>query len=137
MTEPRFPFGSPSTPRPPRRPTEPTELFVLGVYPSALHVHWTPPTWANELQGVKAIGALAVADEPTVFWDGITPAPDDLVAAWKQQVAFKEGDGPGQWGHVRQAGNGTPGDPSSNGSSNHWGSRLRRPGSATASTPTS
>ena len=111
MTEPRFPFGSPSTPRPPRRPTKPTELFVLGVYPSALHVRWTPPAWADELPGVEPIGALAIGDEPTVFWDGITPDPDDLVAAWRQQVTFKEGDGPEQWGHIRQAGNGTSGRP--------------------------
>jgi hypothetical protein len=111
MADPRFPFGAPSTPQDPRRATQPTGLFVLGVYPSALHVHWTPPAWASVLPGVKPIGALAISDEPTVFWDGIAPDPDDLVDAWKQQVGFHEGDDPEQWGHVRQAGNGTSGRP--------------------------
>ena len=93
MADPRFPFGAPSTPQDPRRATQPTGLFVLGVYPSALHVHWTPPAWASGLPGVKPIGALAISDEPTVFWDGIDPDPDDLVEAWKQQVgAISAGD---------------------------------------------
>jgi len=111
MNDVNFPFGAPSTPRPPRLPTKTTELFVLGVYPSALHVRWTPPTWAQEIEGVRSVGALAVADEPTVFWDGIAPTPADLVDAWKQRVGFLDGDAPGRWGRVSPAGNGTSGRP--------------------------
>lgn len=43
---------------------------MLGVYPSALHVRWTLPSWWSGDQ--RVVGALAVADEPTVFWDGTT-----------------------------------------------------------------
>jgi hypothetical protein len=36
---------------------------VLGVYPSALHVRWEAPNG-------ESIGALAVDNEPSVFWNG-------------------------------------------------------------------
>jgi hypothetical protein len=104
----RFPFGDPSTPRPPRRPAGACKAFILGVYPSAIHVRWDLPTWAHT-EHRRAVGALAIADEPTVFWDG----DDDhaLVEAWKERVGFRDGNGPGEWGHVRGVGNGTSGRP--------------------------
>jgi hypothetical protein len=84
---------------------------VLGVYPSALHVRWTPPAWAEHIEGVAPIGALAVDDEPTVFWDGRSPSEAELVERWMRHVGFRPGDAPGDWGHVRPAGNGTSGRP--------------------------
>lgn len=80
---------------------------MLGVYPSALHVRWTPPQWAGAELGVGAIGALAVDDEPVVFWDGGDAAA--RAAAWRLAVRFRAGDGPHDWGHVSAAGNGTSG----------------------------
>ena len=65
MAEPlgTYPFGSPlravvqtdKTPKP---------VFVLGVYASAVHARWIGPS------GRTLIKALAVASEPTIFWDG-------------------------------------------------------------------
>jgi hypothetical protein len=106
-TSPTFPFGSPSTPRQPRRADGAAAVFVLGVYPSALHVRWTLPSWWSGEQ--RVVGALAVADEPTVFWEG--DDAHELVAAWKSSVGFREGDTPGDWGSARAAGNGTSGRP--------------------------
>jgi hypothetical protein len=107
----RFPFGRPAEARPPREPSGArAEMFVLGVYPSALHVRWTPPTWATEQDpAIKPIGALAVDDEPEVFWNGSDEAA--LVERWKEVVDFRGGDQPGAWGDVRPAGNGTSGRP--------------------------
>ena len=102
-----FPFGKPSTARPPRTPSGSAELFVLGVYPSALHVRWSPPGWEQSRLGVGPIGALAVDDEPTVFWDGADA--QDRIEQWRADVGFREGDANGTWGHVRAAGNGTSG----------------------------
>ena len=102
---PTFPFGLRSTPRPPRRPSGDVEVFVLGVYPSALHVRWTLPTWSPA--ATRVVGALAVADEPTVFWDGADAIA--RVEEWKASVGFREGDAPGDWGTATAAGNGTSG----------------------------
>jgi hypothetical protein len=41
-------------------------VFVLGAYPSAIHVAWVPP---ND-SGLRRVAALPVADEPVPFWDG-------------------------------------------------------------------
>lgn len=82
-------------------------MFVLGVYPSALHVRWTLPSWWRGEQ--RVVGALAVADEPTVFWDGADA--DELVSAWTASVGFRHGNGSGDWGQVTAAGNGTSGRP--------------------------
>lgn len=105
--EARFPFGQLSTSRPPRRTAHAAELFVLGVYPSALHVRWQPPTWARHRLGVGPVGALAVADEPCVFWDGADAAQQ--VAEWRTKVEFIDGDDDGCWGKVTAASNGTSG----------------------------
>ena len=93
----RYPFGLPATRRPPRRPASgAAALFVLGVYPSALHIRWQRP------DGVVA-GALAVADEPTVFWDGEDAGK--RVSRWKDEVGWLPG-----WGSVNPAGgNGSSG----------------------------
>jgi hypothetical protein len=104
----RFPFGDPATPRPPRRPAGASAAFVLGVYPSAIHVRWDLPAWAHSEHG-PVVGALAIADEPTVFWDGDND--HELVAAWKERVGFRDGNETGEWGHVRGVGNGTSGRP--------------------------
>lgn len=107
MTAALFPFGVESSPRSARRSVGPAAAFVLGVYPSALHVRWTLPAWSTEMS--RGVRALAVADEPTVFWDGA--GADALVESWKLRSAFVEGDDPGQHGHVAAAGNGTSGRP--------------------------
>lgn len=59
----RFPFGNPlrlvgQTDRTPKR------IFVLGVYASAVHARWLDDA------GRQLVRALAVASEPTIFWDG-------------------------------------------------------------------
>ncbi len=106
-----FPFGEAAEPRPARRPGGPgsARCFVLGVYPSALHVQWRLPAWAHEKAGKSVIGSLAISDEPEVFWDGA--GAERLVAEWKARVGFRDGDGPSQWGQVFAAGNGTSGRP--------------------------
>jgi hypothetical protein len=92
----RFPFGRPATRRPPRGAASGTaELLVLGVYPSALHVRWN--------RGDVTIGALAVDDEPTVFWDGADAA--GRIEEWKNAVGWRP-----DWGTVGAAGgNGSSG----------------------------
>lgn len=91
-----FPFGRPATDRPPRVPTGGADLFVLGVYPSALHVRWQRPDGAVQVQ------ALAVDDEPEVFWDGADGA--ERVRRWSEQVGWQP-----TWGRVSSSGNGTSG----------------------------
>ncbi len=85
----QFPFG---------RPVEVCEasrhrggLFVLGAYPSALHVRWSAPDGTE-------IAALAVDNEPEPFWNG--GDEDVRIADWKAQVGFDDrvGDGPARWG---------------------------------------
>src|SRR3954465_2597268 len=89
----RFPFGRTATRRPPRGPvSDSAALLVLGVYPSALHVRWRRP------DGVT-VGALAVDDEPTVFWDGADAA--QRIERWQQAVGWTD-----QWGSVTAAGGG-------------------------------
>ena len=92
----RFPFGQSATRRPPRRPAGPAELFVLGVYPSALHVRWRRPD-------AVTIGALAVDDEPTVFWDGADAR--QRIDHWGTAVNWCD-----DWGTISPAGgNGSSG----------------------------
>lgn len=58
-----FPFGEPV-----RRLTQvdrrPKNLFVLGVYASAVHAQWV------DANGKQLVAALAVASEPYIFWRG-------------------------------------------------------------------
>lgn len=59
----RFPFGAPLlTLR--QQPLNGTEVFVLGVYASAVHARWVNPDSSTR------IAALAVASEPYIFWRG-------------------------------------------------------------------
>ena len=88
MTE-RYPFGRnlhavmPSA-------SGPRRVFVLGAYPSALHVHWTPPRG-------RPVNALAVDDEPEPFWNGADEAAH--IAAWRDAVRP-----PVSWGEFAGAG---------------------------------
>lgn len=92
-----FPFGRPATVRPPRPAVSGrARAFVLGVYPSALHVRWARP------DGKVHVQSLAVDDEPEVFWDGSDAA--ERVEQWKQQVGWQR-----SWGSVTSSGNGTSG----------------------------
>ncbi len=63
--------------------------------------------WAIEELGIGPVGALAVDDEPTVFWDGADAL--QRVEQWQEAVNFRDGDTRGKWGHVRAVGNGTSG----------------------------
>jgi hypothetical protein len=82
----RFPFGQPVLPRPPSA-TSKRGLFVLGAYPSALHVAWTPPA------PFRRVAAVAIDNEPTPFWTG--EKAQQLVDAWRQAVAWRPA-----WGRV-------------------------------------
>lgn len=81
MTDETFPFGRPVLPREPARGSQPT-VFVLGAYPSALHVRWSAPG------GQPTIGAIPIDNEPEPFWDGADAA--ERVEAWKVAVSFSE-----------------------------------------------
>jgi hypothetical protein len=94
-----FPFGALVRPRPPSASTR-RHLFILGAYPSALHVAWRPPTG-------KPIKAMAVDNEPEPFWNGQNEA--EHIARWKKAVKFREGE----WGEFTGVG-------PLNGSSGSW-----------------
>lgn len=64
-----------------------TKVFVLGAYPSALHVRWIPPKDKNPVQ------ALAVDNEPECFWDGADEA--ERIALWKSSVCWTV-----EWGAI-------------------------------------
>jgi hypothetical protein len=76
----RFPFGRAVAECGPQI-TAPRRWLILGAYPSALHVAWTPP------RGYKPVQALAVDNEPEVFWDG-SDEPE-RIDAWQAAVAFR------------------------------------------------
>lgn len=78
-----FPFGG-SLGDVSRVPDGPASTFVLGAYPSALHAHWRPPSRSK----ARGIAALAVADEPEPFWDGVDAAA--RLEEWKTAVGFDE-----------------------------------------------
>jgi uracil-DNA glycosylase len=59
----RFPFGSPLR-SVVQQDRSPKRVFVLGVYASAVHARWVGP------DGRELAHALAVASEPTIFWNG-------------------------------------------------------------------
>lgn len=60
----QFPFGRRHAATPPQRPSGKAEVFVVGVYASAVHAAWYGP------EGGRLCQALAVAPEPWSFWDG-------------------------------------------------------------------
>lgn len=94
-----FPFGAPvSACRP--SADGPRRVFVLGAYPSALHVAWTPPPTR------RRIAAIAVDNEPEPFWTGADQV--DRIERWKAAVGFDDA-----WGKVVPCG-------SLNGPSGAW-----------------
>lgn len=103
----RFPFGRPVAPCPPSA-DGPRPVFVLGAYPSALHVRWTPP------RPYRAVTALAVDNEPTPFWDGADQ--EARIESWKSAVRWAAA-----WGAVAPVG-------ALNGPSGAWvADRVLRP----------
>lgn len=67
-----FPFGQELHPLV-QEDKSPKEIFVLGVYASAVHAKWK--------QGNKTISqALAVASEPRIFWDGNKEEAWDIIS---------------------------------------------------------
>lgn len=73
-------FGTPVRPARPSA-TGQRDVFVLGAYPSALHVRWSIPG------GPLSIRAVAVADEPEPFWTGHDE--HDQIKRWKSLVGFQ------------------------------------------------
>jgi uracil-DNA glycosylase len=59
----RFPFGQPIQ-KVVQNDRTPKQVFVLGVYASAVHAKWTG------VDGKNIVSALAVASEPYIFWKG-------------------------------------------------------------------
>ena len=87
-----FPFGQVNLERQMRLPLRAVDAVVIGVYPSAFHVSWSPPP-ALDPRPVDArrrafISSLAVDVEPTVFWTGEDPSPDAELYRWKAAVGF-------------------------------------------------
>lgn len=58
-----FPFGQPIR-RVVQTDRAPKQLFVLGVYASAVHARWV------NVEGKQVVRALGVASEPYIFWNG-------------------------------------------------------------------
>src|SRR3954449_1131424 len=89
----QFPFGRNNVERPMRVSTGACHVLVVGVYPSAFHIAWSPPPAVDpravEARGRPFIASLAVDVEPTVFWDGIEPTSYDELARWKHALAFE------------------------------------------------
>jgi hypothetical protein len=81
-----FPFGRPVLRRKPSAKSR-RRVFVLGAYPSALHIAW----WSPHRKGVRA---LVVDNEPAAFW----AAEDERqqIEAWRTAVRFRVGE----WGEV-------------------------------------
>lgn len=101
MTSPAmFPFGQPVLPRP-ASADGPRRCFLLGAYPSALHVRWAPPPGRY-----RPIRAVPVDNEPEPFWQGADQ--EQRVERWRAEVGFDRA-----WGTVAPAGE-------LNGSSGRW-----------------
>ena len=77
-----------------RRPDRAVAVLVVGVYPSAFHVRWTPPVDAvaplPRERRSPTVGSLAVDVEPVVFWDGRTPSPREQLAVWAEHLDHDE-----------------------------------------------
>ena len=71
-----FPFGAPVNDLAMGLPRRRVRAFVLGAYPSAVHVEWTPPPGLG-----KRVAALPVDNEPYPFWDG--SGMDHFVERWR------------------------------------------------------
>jgi hypothetical protein len=71
-----FPFGAPVLPRGESMPDRHSRVVVIGAYPSALHVRWTPPEGFG-----PAVAATPVDNEPTPFWNG--DGQKDPFERWK------------------------------------------------------
>lgn len=100
-------FGRPVQPTRPRA-DGPRELFILGAYPSALHVRWESDALP------RPILAVAVDNEPEPFWTG--EDEQKRIAQWRDAVSFRE-----LWGRVSGCGD-------LNGSSGQWvGKRVLKP----------
>jgi|tagenome__1003787_1003787.scaffolds.fasta_scaffold20382277_1 hypothetical protein len=85
-----FPFGAPVLPRPPSASGH-RHVYLLGAYPSGLHVQWMAPALpAVEKRNVRA---LLVDNEPTPFWDG--SQQDEWISQWKDGVGWHS-----EWGEV-------------------------------------
>ena len=85
-----FLFGQPVLPARPKADSV-KQVFVLGAYPSALHVRWT----YNEKELIKAV---AIDNEPEPFWTGADQ--EERIAAWKEKVKWD-----GRWGRVQACAN--------------------------------
>ena len=59
-----FPFGQPLK-KVEQKDKTPKQAFVLGVYASAVHARWI------DKNGKQKVSALAVANEPEIFWQGL------------------------------------------------------------------
>ncbi|HEU5002355.1 MAG TPA: hypothetical protein VFW71_06195 [Actinomycetota bacterium] len=68
-----FPFGQPVR-RVEQADRSPKRAFVLGVYASAVHARWTR-------EGRQLVSALAVASEPTMFWQGDRAEAEAVIAS--------------------------------------------------------
>jgi uracil-DNA glycosylase len=75
-------------------------VFVLGAYPSGLHVMWQPPASLGLAR--SQVKALIVDNEPEVFWGG--GGAEDIFKHWRAAVGFD-----GAWGGVQLASNGNNG----------------------------
>ena len=84
-----FPFGRPVLRRRPSAKSS-RRVFVLGAFPSALHIAW----WSPARKGIRA---LAVDNEPANFWTGADEKTH--IDAWKRAVDFRVG----AWGEVETA----------------------------------
>jgi hypothetical protein len=88
----QFPFGAPLLPCGTDVPVRRYPVLLLGAYPSALHVRWTPPEGFG-----PPVVALPVDNEPTPFWDGVSAEVQSLFDRWHQNY-FKP-----EWGTVTPA----------------------------------
>ena len=94
-----FPFGEMLLPQDPKIISQ-REVLILGAYPSSFHIRWKPPA---PFMGIKAI---AVDNEPSVFWDGSDE--QDIFNAWLDNISWQS-----DWGDASPAGK-------YNGSSGVW-----------------
>lgn len=95
----RFLFGQPVLPAKPAA-HGPKRVFILGAYPSALHVRWFGPGRDCLIQ------AVAVDNEPEPFWTGADER--ERIEDWLGRVSFHD-----DWGRVEPCGK-------LNGPSGHW-----------------